>query len=138
MSGEMFDRVAESLGNRVADTVGEAGRARISALLAVRSVMPEADVYDRIRLARYILTGSEDEPQTIEVATADGIINRFPMPNDLQGQEPLPPEDPEPLTGVVGPDPDFEKQLEEEETPVDLLAQPAPSSGSGWRGRRER
>jgi hypothetical protein len=40
------------------------------------------------------------------------------------------------MTGVVGPDPEFEAALAAEETPVDTTREPAPSAGKRWAGRR--
>lgn len=53
---------SQQLAEHVVGKIGDAGQRRLSALVAARTVMPDADVYDRIRLARYILTGCEEEP----------------------------------------------------------------------------
>lgn len=58
----VFEQFNEVMATRVVGRLGEAGQARLAALYAARSAMPDSDVYDRIRLARYILTGSEGEP----------------------------------------------------------------------------
>jgi len=135
---EQFDKL---LAESVIARLGEEGSKRLAALHAARSAMPDADVYDRIRLARYILTGFEDAPEMMTVRTADGSVHAvYAEPQDrvegvMPGEEPQ--EDPQPLTGVVGPDPAFEKLVEESEEQVPER-EPAPSEGTGWLGRRGR
>jgi hypothetical protein len=71
----LFDQVTENLAALVADKMSDAAQQRVSALLCVRTVMPDADVYDRIRLANYILTGSDEietEGDQVEIETFDG------------------------------------------------------------------
>jgi hypothetical protein len=145
---------------------GDAKR-RLAALHAASGVWTDADVYDRLRMARWILTGSEDEPAPpdyAEVTTLGGekirlekraqtedypffsgdvlvlgpqiyASNDDPRPDTViswRGVNFVPQpgffsDESQGLTGVVGPDPEFEKALERE---------PAPSEGQGWRGRR--
>jgi hypothetical protein len=139
----LFDQVTENLAALVADKMSDAAQQRVSALLCVRTVMPDADVYDRIRLANYILTGSDEieteGDQSGDVLVLgpeifantpggpdeDTVINwrgvNFAPQNEVTAAV-LPPGA---MTGVVGPDPAFDQARE-----------PAPSAGTRWAGRR--
>lgn len=149
----------EKLADLVGNMIGDEGKKRLSGLYAARSAKPDTDVYDQVRLARYILTGSEDPPEVTRIQTADGRTvaeisaqeKAYPYPsgdvlvlgpeifvsqnedgNDVicwQGVNFV--RQPEPLTGVVGPDPAFVAEPE-----IDTSREPAPSSGTGWLGRR--
>lgn len=175
----MMDQLVETIAKAVADTLPTDAKRRASALIIARSAMPDADVYDRIRLARYIDTGNEDPPPTIEMRSADGQVRHFPTqsyPHPSGDVTALGPgviastEDPtpetviswrgqnftavlhdEPLIGVVGPDPEFGKLVQEsqdaqtappptpedeEEAVPDFQTEPAPSAGRFWAGRR--
>jgi hypothetical protein len=144
-NGSLLDEFAAELARQVAQSLDEAAKVRMSALFATRSVMPEADVYDRVRLARYIVTGNEEltsqesQGYTVELggetftqAQWDAVQVYCAGTNAAaeEDSEPDPGPDPDPaaLTGVVGPDPEFEAVLEGRE--------PAPSVGRGWLGRR--
>lgn len=67
-----FDQFDKILADTVIAAIGPVGAARLAALNAARSTMPDADVYDRIRLARYILTGSEEAPEVERVMNSAG------------------------------------------------------------------
>lgn len=60
--GAAFDSFNDKLADLVVGMLGKEASQRLAALHAARSAMPDADVYDRIRLARYILTGNEEAP----------------------------------------------------------------------------
>jgi hypothetical protein len=53
--------IQEGVSRAVLDRLSEDAKERLAALHAASGVWSEADVYDRIRLARFILTGSENE-----------------------------------------------------------------------------
>jgi hypothetical protein len=192
---DAFQEFSGQLAGHVAGKIGDEGQRRLSALVAARTVMPDTDVYDRIRLARYILTGSEEPPEVTEIRNAVGevvvahveerqgydAIRRepresasFPFPSgdmlvlgpEVFASTPDGPQrdtvinwagvnfvpqdstifsmtqedreraEQQAMTGVVGPDPEFEAALAAEETPVDTTREPAPSAGKRWAGRR--
>lgn len=177
----LLEDITTALSSQVAGALPQAAKERAAALFASRAAMAEADVYDRIRLARYVLTGSEEPPETVRVQNLLGET----VIEHVVGQRPIEPEpepktypypsgdvlvlgpevfagvpsgspmrprpdaedvvinwggqnfvpQPQPLTGVVGPDPEFEKALADEDTEVDTEREPAPSAGDHWRGR---
>jgi hypothetical protein len=192
---DVLQEFSGQLAGHVAGKIGDEGQRRLSALVAARTVMPDTDVYDRIRLARYILTGSEEPPEVTEIRNAAGevvvahveerqgydAIRReprepasFPFPSgdvlvlgpEVFASTPDGPQrdtvinwagvnfvpqdstifsmtqedreraEQQAMTGVVGPDPEFEAALAAEETSVDTTREPAPSAGKRWAGRR--
>lgn len=68
-----FETFNENLANIVVGAIGPEGQQRLAALISARSAMPNSDVYDRIRLARYVLTGSENEPALPEVEEVKNV-----------------------------------------------------------------
>jgi hypothetical protein len=62
----LIEDFTDVLAREVAGALDEDAKARIAALFSVRSVMPNADVFDRIRLARYIVTGNDEPPEPQE------------------------------------------------------------------------
>ena len=71
---DVIEDFSQQLAEHVAGKIDDAGQRRVAALISARSVMPDADVYDRIRLARYILTGSEEPPEVTEIRNAAGEV----------------------------------------------------------------
>lgn len=70
MSG-LLEEIARSLADATIGRLSEAAQGRLAALFSAKNVDPAGDVYDRIRMARYILTGSEDyRPESESVLTA--------------------------------------------------------------------
>jgi hypothetical protein len=69
-----FDSFSDKLAELTIGMLGTEASRRLSALHAARSAMEAADVYDRIRLARYILTGSEEPPEVTEIRNAAGEV----------------------------------------------------------------
>jgi hypothetical protein len=157
MANTIFDRFHEALAQQVATMLTNDQAMRLAALHAARSAMPEAGVSERIALSQYILTGTEYEPaepddpevvirlekrtQTEDYPFRSGdvlVLGPQIYSNTVDGPaentvinwqgENFVPQRLSPLTGVVGPDPDFAAASAEKE--------PAPSSGAGWRGRR--
>lgn len=150
----LTEDVTRGLVQATLKTLDQGAERRLAGLLVARHVMPEADVYDRIRLSRYILTGSEDEDSQTEAGEQIRLEHRTqtedypfrsgdvlvlgpqvyastvggPAENTVlnwRGENFVPQR--ETTAAVVGPDPEFEEALEQES---------APSSGEGWRGRR--
>lgn len=66
-SQSILEAFGEQMAVQVVGKLGEAGQARLAALHAANSAMSNADVYDRVRLARYILTGSETQSSPPDV-----------------------------------------------------------------------
>lgn len=173
----LMDGLVQSLASQLAGQLSEEAKTRVAGLMAARSTMVASDVYDHIRLARFILTGHEDEPERemIEVRTVGGGTIQYPAQptypyesGDVlvlgpeifssttggpaentviswQGENFVPQRDPEPLTGVVGPDPEFgpvpeqtDSVAETTQTVEDVAdgSEPAPSAGANWVGRR--
>lgn len=149
----LTDSITERLSAIVAGKLDDAAHQRMAALFSVRGLMPEADVFDRVRLARYILTGREDEPERemVEVKTMSGeTIAAYPeqpdYPHTAGGVEVLGPgifantDAPagdtvinwQGVNFVRQPDPDAEIAPG---LPT-LTAEPAPTSGEGWAGHR--
>lgn len=130
----LMDDLVQSLANQMAGRLPEPAKNRVAGLLAARAATlgEQLDVYDRIRLARFILTGNEEPPEVIAVHTASGET----VAEYVSEQQPL--------TGVVGPDPEFEQLLVDSAVPPDISEdpdaepEPAPSAGSHWRGIRGR
>lgn len=58
----LFDGFAQAVAQTVAATLTDEQKARATALILSHTAMPDADSLDRIRLARFIITGSEDPP----------------------------------------------------------------------------
>jgi hypothetical protein len=59
----LLDSFTDALATDVSAALSEDAKARVAALFTTRAVAPDADVYDRCRLARFILTGNEDLPE---------------------------------------------------------------------------
>lgn len=70
----MIADLQRGLAEHVVVKLGEDGQRRLAALHAAVGVSPGDDVYDRIRMARYILTGSEEPPQVDEIRNASGEV----------------------------------------------------------------
>jgi hypothetical protein len=62
----LLDSFTDALATDVSAALSEDAKARVAALFTTRAIAPDADVYDRCRLARYILTGTEDAPEPRE------------------------------------------------------------------------
>jgi hypothetical protein len=122
---EIFTKVATEFIGRLPEKAVQ----RIAALAAARGVMPDADVYDRIRLARYILTGFEDPPEVDTVMTASGeVVGVFAREDRVEAVEDL---------GPLAPDPMDEVEADDEEDPPWMTApETSPMAGAHWRGRR--
>jgi hypothetical protein len=136
----LMDSLVDSVSTQVAGVLPVEARQRVSALLTVRAVMPDADAADRILLARYIVTGREIEtedpyphssgdvtvlgPQIISTTTAPAentVIN-------WQGENFVPQRD----HGET-----VEEAVADALSPPDLSgAESAASEGRGWQGRR--
>jgi len=71
----LMDDLTQAVADRTAGMLPDAAKARVAALITVRGVMPDADVYDRVRLARYILTGNDE-------LVLDGLVE--PVPEDVE------------------------------------------------------
>lgn len=70
----MIADIQRGVAELVVGQLDDAARRRLAALHAAVGVKPDDDVYDRIRMARYILTGSEDAPPVTEIRNAAGEV----------------------------------------------------------------
>ena len=147
----LMDDVTQRLSEMVADTLSTESRQRISALLSAKVVMPEADVYDRIRLSRYILTEREDMPEFVQNMAGETVAEPDPasrpvtypfLSGDVMMLGPgifastFGPKD-ETVINWAGRNFTPQQNFAAVTEPPDLsAAEPAPTSGAGWSGRR--
>jgi hypothetical protein len=136
----LLDRFADSLAGQVAGLLPEEARQRLAALHAARSAMPTADVYERILLSRYILTGSQDEPEVPESPFPFRSGNQLVLGPEIFASTEAPYDE-----GVVlcWRGRNFVPQLDDNDDEpeptrhIDIDPQaPAPMSGAHWRGHR--
>jgi hypothetical protein len=147
----LLEKVTEELASQMVSALPQQAHARLGALLAARAARTDSDVYDQMKLANYLLYGT-DEVEMTAVTTMDGTVvaaipteqERFPFSSgdvtvlgpqifatttvpaentviNWRGENFVPQRDP--VTAAVVP-PDVEED------------EPAPSAGLGWRGRR--
>jgi hypothetical protein len=146
----LTDRLLHGLAIQVADQLPDEAKQRVSALLMTRSVMPDADVSDRMILANYIVTGLEAIPvpredpypyssgdvcvlgpgvfadkgkRVINWAGENFYATDSPMLATAMEVTTAHPDDPGPTAPA-------------DELPIEELPEPepAPREGEGWRG----